>query len=126
MAQAIERSRNVVDRMVGGVEFLLKKNKVTVISGRGTLKSANAIAVKDGDDVEAHNVILATGSHARSLPGVEIDGDTLITSRQALELRAAPESSLFASGGPSGGVCPRRELVRVVEDAAGSARSLLA
>jgi len=102
MAQAIDRSRKVVDRMVKGVEFLLKKNKVTVVAGRGVLKSATAIAVEGGDLIEAQNVILATGAHARALPGIEIDGTTVITSREALELREPPESLVIVGGGPIG------------------------
>ena len=102
MGQAIDRSRTVVDRMVQGVEFLLKKNKVTVVPGRGILKSPTAIAVEGSDVVEAKNVIVATGAHARSLPGVEIDGETVITSRQALELREPPGSIVIVGGGPIG------------------------
>ncbi|MCI0890400.1 MAG: dihydrolipoyl dehydrogenase, partial [Chloroflexi bacterium] len=102
MAQAIDRSRTVVDRMVKGVEFLLKKNKVDVVPGRGALKSATAIAVEGGDVIEAKNVVLATGAHALSLPGIEIDGTTVIMSRQALELREPPESLVIVGGGPIG------------------------
>ncbi|MEX1254108.1 MAG: dihydrolipoyl dehydrogenase [Dehalococcoidia bacterium] len=103
MGQAIDRSRKVVDRMVKGVEFLLKKHKVPVIEGRGSLKSAHEIAVQpSGDVVEAEHVIVATGAHARSLPGVEIDGRTVITSREALERREQPESVVIVGGGPVG------------------------
>ena len=103
MAKAIDRSRTVVDRMVKGVEFLLKKNKVAVISGRARLKSATEIAVEPaGDAVDAENVIIATGAHARALPGIEIDGEVVITSREALELRETPESVVIVGGGPVG------------------------
>ena len=103
LAKAIDRSRKVVDRMVTGVEFLLKKNKVPVINGRGRLTGRNEIAVEpNGDAVEAEQIIIATGAHARSLPGVEIDGETVITSREALELRDRPESIVIVGGGPIG------------------------
>ena len=103
MAKAIDRSRQVVDRMVKGVEFLLKKHKVAVINGRGRLKSAKEIAVEPaGDVIEADNVIVATGAHARSLPGIEIDGQVIITSREALELRETPQSVVIVGGGPVG------------------------
>ncbi len=103
MAKAIDRSRKVVDRMVKGVEFLLKKNNVAVISGRGRLKGRSEIAVgPSGDIIEAEHVIVATGAHARSLPGVEIDGRVVITSREALELRERPESIVIVGGGPVG------------------------
>ncbi len=102
-APAIDRSRQVVDRMVSGVEFLLQKNKVDVIRGTGTLKSKGEIAVEpEGRVVEAANVILASGGFSRMLPGVEVDGKTVITSREALELREVPESVAIVGGGPVG------------------------
>jgi dihydrolipoamide dehydrogenase len=89
--------------MVKGVEFLLKKNKVPVISGRATLKSAQEIGVEPaGDVVEAGHVIIATGARARSLPGIEIDGDVVMTSTHALSLREQPESVVIVGGGPIG------------------------
>jgi len=103
MGAAIDRSRKVVDRMVKGVEFLLKKHKVAVISGRGRLKSAKEITVEpSGDVIEAESVIVATGAHARGLPGIEIDGDVVITSHEALLLRETPQSIAILGGGPVG------------------------
>lgn len=103
MAKAIDRSRVVVDRMVKGVEFLLKKNNVPVIAGRGRLKSRTEIAVApSGEVIEAEHIIVATGAHTRSLPGIEIDGQTVITSREALELRETPESIVIVGGGAVG------------------------
>ena len=103
MGKAVDRSRKVVDRMVSGVEFLLKKNKVAVVNGRGRLTGAKEIAVEpSGETVEADHVIVATGARARSLPGVEIDGEVVITSREALALRETPESVVIVGGGPVG------------------------
>ena len=103
LAKAIDRSRQVVDRMVKGVEFLLKKNKVTVVAGRGRLTGPREIAVEpSGDVIEAEHIIIATGAHARSLPGVEIDGRVVITSREALELREMPASVVIVGGGSVG------------------------
>ena len=103
MGKAIDRSRKVVERMVKGVEFLLKKNKVPVINGRARLKSAREIAVEpSGDVIEAEQIIIATGAHARSLPGIEIDGEVVMTSREALELRETPRSIVIVGGGPVG------------------------
>jgi dihydrolipoamide dehydrogenase len=103
MGAAIDRSRKVVDRMVKGVEFLLKKNKVAVINGRARLKSAREITVEPGGEVvEAENVIIATGAHARSLPGIDLDGETVMTSHEALTLRETPESIAIIGGGPVG------------------------
>ena len=103
LSKAVDRSRQVVDRTVKGVEFLLKRNKVDVISGSGRLHSAHEVEVApDGRSVEADHVIVATGALARSIPGVEIDGQVVITSREALELREAPESIAIVGGGPVG------------------------
>jgi dihydrolipoamide dehydrogenase len=103
LAKAVDRSRKVVDRMVKGVEFLLKKHRVTVINGRGKLTGATTVAVEPaGDLVEADHVIIATGARARPLPGIEPDGRTILTSREALELRETPESIVIVGGGPVG------------------------
>jgi len=103
VGQAVDRSRQIADRMVKGVEFLLEKNKVKVVKGAGRLKSGNEVAVEPaGEVIEADHIILATGGVARSLPGVEIDGRTVITSRQALELREIPESIAIVGAGPVG------------------------
>ncbi len=103
MGVAIDRSRKVVERMVKGVEFLLKKNKVPVINGRAQLKSGREIAVQpNGDIVEADSVIIATGAHARSLPGIEVDGEVVMTSHDALSLREQPENVVIVGGGPIG------------------------
>jgi dihydrolipoamide dehydrogenase len=100
---AIDRSRQVVDRMVSGVEFLLQKNGIDVIKGTGALKSAREVAVEpEGRLIEANNVIIASGGFSRMLPGIEIDGQTVMTSREALELREVPKSIVIVGGGPIG------------------------
>src|SRR5581483_2966318 len=75
-AEAVRRSRAVADRMARGVEFLFRKNRITLVPGRGTLRSPTRVEV-DGaggpHTIEARAVILATGSEPRSLPGVAID-----------------------------------------------------
>jgi|FLYL01.1.fsa_nt_gi dihydrolipoamide dehydrogenase len=103
MGQAVRRSRQVVDRMVKGVEFLLEKNGVQVLQGEGYLRSATEIEVRgSGDSVVARNTIIATGARSRSLPGIEIDGETVITSREALLLAEPPSSIVIVGGGPVG------------------------
>jgi len=103
MGAAIDRSRKVVGRMVKGVEFLLKKNEVPVISGRARLKSATEIEVEpSGEIVQADNIIIPTGAHARGLPGIELDGNVVITSHEALALRDTPQSIVIVGGGAVG------------------------
>lgn len=103
LAPAVDRSRQIVDRMVSGVEFLLQKNKVAVVSGSGTLKSRNEVVIEpSGEVLDAGHVVIASGGVARTLPGIEIDGRTVITSREALELREPPASIAIIGGGPIG------------------------
>src|SRR5439155_26438877 len=93
--EAVQRSRRVADRMAKGVEFLFRKNKITLFPGRGTLKSKNVVEVKGTSSVEtleARAVILATGSEPKSLPGVAIDEKTVISSTGAVRNERAPTS----------------------------------
>ena len=98
---AQKRSRQVSQRLVKGVGFLMKKNNIDVIDGVGKFNSPTEVAV-NGQTHTAKNVIIATGSRARSIPGVEIDGDKLITYRQALELTQTPKSMIIVGAGAIG------------------------
>lgn len=103
MSRAIDRSRQVVDQMVKGVEFLLNKNKVTVYSDEATFEAPKRLRLNgSGDTIDAANVIIATGARPRTLPGLETDGAAIINSRGALELRQQPESVVIVGGGPIG------------------------
>jgi dihydrolipoamide dehydrogenase len=89
--------------MVKGVEFLLAKNKVTTIAGEAAFEARGRLRVRGMDDaIEASHVIVATGARAKTLPGLQTDGETVITSREALELREAPASVVIVGGGPIG------------------------
>ena len=99
---AIDRSRKVVDRLTRGVSFLLKKNKVEYISGTGVLKGANTVEVEGGDTLTTDNVIIATGARFRELPTLPVDGNVVITSREALELREVPLRVVIVGGGATG------------------------
>lgn len=101
--QAVDRSRRVVKRLVTGVRALLKKNRVDVIAGTGRLKSATSVLVEpDGRRLGARNVILATGARPLSLPGTTVDGERIMTYREAIVDRSAPESILIVGAGPIG------------------------
>ena len=104
-AEAVQRSRRVADRMAKGVEFLFRKNKITLFPGRGTLKAKNVVEVKGTGGVEtleARAVILATGSEPKSLPGVTIDEKTVISSNGAVQSEAAPRSIAVIGAGAVG------------------------
>ena len=100
---AVDRSRSVVAKMVGGVKTLLEQNKVTVIQGTAKLAGGTKVSIAPGNQtVEASNLIIATGAATRSLPNVPVDGDRILTSREALELREPPASIVIVGAGPIG------------------------
>jgi dihydrolipoamide dehydrogenase len=105
-AQAVQRSRRVADRMAKGVEFLFRKNKITLSLGRGTLKDARVVEVtgKDGaTTLEARRaVILATGSEPKSLPGVTIDEKRVVSSTGAVTNEDRPGSLIVIGAGAVG------------------------
>ncbi len=104
--KVVERSRKVAGRLSGGVQHLLKKNKVTVIDGQGRLAGKGKVKVeKDGKavaDLSAKHIILATGARARELPGLEADGKTVWTYREAMVPEAIPKSLLVVGSGAIG------------------------
>ena len=100
-AEAVRRSRSVADRMAKGVEYLFRKNKITLFRGRGTLKAATTIEVS-GDRIEARAVILAVGSEPKSLPGVAIDEQRVISSNGAVRNERAPKSIVIIGAGAVG------------------------
>jgi len=102
--KAIDRSREVVDRLTKGVAYLLKKNKVDVISGTGSLVDAGTVRVEgeSPQTLTAKNIMVATGARQRGLPNLPIDGKVVITSRQALEMREAPGRVVIVGGGATG------------------------
>jgi dihydrolipoamide dehydrogenase len=107
MAAAVERSRAVSEQVSRGVEYLLKQHKVPVIAGRGYLVSPHRVAVLDPADeplaaVEAKNVLIATGARPRSIPGVRIDGEKVISSTEAMTLGSVPESIVIVGAGAVG------------------------
>ena len=101
--KAIDRSRGVVRRLTAGVGMLLRKNKVEHVNGRGRLTDAHTVDVDDGArSFTAANVIVATGARPRPVPGLEVDGNTIIGSREALELRDVPSPVGIVGGGATG------------------------
>jgi len=104
-AEAIQRSRRVADRMSKGVEFLFRKNKITLVPGRGVLKARGAVEVSGPggtETIQAKAVILATGSEPKSLPGVPIDEKTVISSNGAVRSERSPKSIVVIGAGAVG------------------------
>jgi len=104
---ALARRRDaVVDKHVKGVEFLMKKNAITVLRGNGTLTSPTSVRVDGGESGELEasgsDLLLATGSAPRALPGLEIDGERIITSDEALRRNEAPARVTIVGAGAIG------------------------
>lgn len=101
---AIKHSRDVSEQNAKGVEFLMKKNKITVIPGVGRLLPGKKVRVDDQTYSAAKGVVIATGSRVKGLPqvGLEIDKSTVISSDEALVLKDAPESIAIIGAGAVG------------------------
>lgn len=104
LKQMIARKQSVVDQTTGGIDFLMKKNKVDVYQGIGSFKDATHIAIKGEEDteIEAKNSIIATGSKPSNLPFITIDKERVITSTEALKLKEIPKHLIVIGGGVIG------------------------
>jgi len=106
MQAIMARKDKVVKILVGGIAALFKKNKIRLIKGRGTVLSPSTVKVEtvDGEpvEVEGDKLILATGSKVMGLPDLPLDGRTVISSDDALQLREIPEDILIVGGGVVG------------------------
>ncbi len=101
----LERKQRIVNKHTKGIEFLFRKSKVETITGWGRIAGPGRVSVeKDGKktEIETTYTMLATGSDARSLPGVEIDGKTILTNKEILELPAIPKSLVVVGAGAVG------------------------
>ncbi len=104
LKQMIARKQTVVDTTTGGIDFLMKKNKIDVYEGVGSFIDATHIKVtgKDATKIEATNTIIATGSKPSSLPFINIDKERIITSTEALKLKEIPKHMIIIGGGVIG------------------------
>src|SRR5699024_3636829 len=90
----------VINRMFSGLKGLIKARGITVVEGWGKLTSRNTVEV-DGAEYQGKNILLATGSYARSLPGLDIVG-RIITNDQGLVMDTVPENAIVLGGGVIG------------------------
>ncbi len=104
--RVIKRSRDVSDRVVKGVEFLFRKNKIDWIKGFGALTGKNSIEVTDAEGkkrtVTAKNIVIATGARARQLPNLKPDGKQVLSSTEAMIMDHIPESMTIVGAGAIG------------------------
>ena len=103
LSKMMKSKDKAVTVLTKGVEFLLKKNKVTYFKGTGSFKSKNEILIKDSENkethVEADKIIIATGSLPVSLPGVKFDEKVIVSSTGALKLDQVPKKMVVVGGG---------------------------
>jgi dihydrolipoamide dehydrogenase len=104
LARSQARKQEVVDRLTKGLESLLKGRQVTVFNGRGEVTDAAAHLVRlaDGTEVQGTNLVIATGSYPRSLPGLDFDGTRVLSSDHVLELTELPPRVVIIGGGVIG------------------------
>ncbi len=105
-AKVIDRSRDVSNKMAKGIEFLFKSKKVDYHVGRARVKRDKTVVLKGEDGKEhflqAPRVLIATGTVARRLPGLDVDGEKVLTSREALALNKQPKSIVIIGAGAIG------------------------
>ena len=103
---AFQRSRQISSRLTKGVNFLMKKNKIEVIEGTAKLAGAGKIKVEltagGQEEVQAKDIILATGAHATVIPGMEPDGEKILDFSQAIMQEKLPKSAIVIGGGAIG------------------------
>ena len=105
LAEMVKRSRGVADGMSKGVQFLMKKNKIDVITGFGKVMPGCKVEVSNKDKSEiydAENIILATGAHSRQLPNLPQDGKKIIGYREAMVLDKMPKKMVVVGSGAIG------------------------
>jgi dihydrolipoamide dehydrogenase len=102
----VKRSRGVAEKMSGGVQFLMKKNKIEVIMGAGKIKPGKKVAVTDKDgkvtEYSANHIIIATGARSRQLPNLPQDGKKIFGYREAMSLPSQPKSMVVVGSGAIG------------------------
>lgn len=99
---ALARKDRVVNQLVTGLAGLLRKRGVEVVSGRGRISGPGRIEVEGGETLEGRAVVVATGSHARTIPGWEIDGERIVTSDHAVDWSSRPDRVAIIGGGVIG------------------------
>ena len=103
LPKMMKNKEKAVTVLTKGIEFLFKKNKVTYFKGTGSITGSNQISVKLADNqkeiIEAKHIIIATGSDAVSLPGIEFDEEKIVSSTGALSLKEVPKKLVVVGGG---------------------------
>ena len=100
--KVIKRSRDVSNRLSKGIEFLMKKNKITYISAKGSLADKNSILLSTKEMITSKFIILATGGRSKEIPGMECDGKIIVSSKEAMILDKIPNHLVIIGAGAIG------------------------
>ncbi|MEZ4861339.1 MAG: dihydrolipoyl dehydrogenase [Caldilineaceae bacterium] len=109
-SSAVKRSLGIVERQTKGVGFLMRKNKIEVVEGHGAFTDAHTLQITPANSqnggqsrtLTSDNFIVATGAHARDLPGLTVDGTRVMQYREAIRLQEQPKSLIVIGAGPIG------------------------
>ncbi len=106
ISATMQRKQRVIDQLTGGVRQLLGGRNVTIFDGTGSLRAGRKVAISGGEsgdvEISGRNVILASGSKPRTIPGFEIDGQVVLTSDEFLSIDRVPETAAIIGGGAIG------------------------
>ncbi len=100
--QLVVHTRGIVEELSSGIEKLFKKNGIELLKASARLVAPERVAIGSGEELSAKNILIATGARPISFPGVEPNGDRIMTSREALMLKTRPETLLVIGGGAIG------------------------
>jgi dihydrolipoamide dehydrogenase len=104
--KVMERSRGVAGQMAKGIEFLFKKNKIDYVRGKAQVSAPGMVTIMDGEKegtfLKAKNILIATGCKMRHIPGLDVDGERVMTSREALANKKLPKSIVIVGAGAIG------------------------
>jgi dihydrolipoamide dehydrogenase len=98
------RKDKIVKKLAMGTEFLMKKNKVTIVRGKATITAPGTLKIEgeSTSELRAKNIVLATGSEAKLIPGLELDGQAIVTNKEILDFDSIPKSLLVIGAGAVG------------------------
>ena len=106
ITKIVSRSRQAAVKMSKGVEYLIRHNKIRLFEGTGRLKSSTIVEIscrgKKGETISGKHIIIATGGRPQSLPGMEFDGEKIISSKEAMIPKTMPDSITIIGGGAIG------------------------
>ena len=100
--KVVKRSRDVSSRLSKGIEFLMKKNKITYIPEKGTLLDKNTVLLSNNTSITSKFIILATGGRPKEIPGMESDKNIIVSSKEAMVLKEIPKNLVIIGAGAIG------------------------